>query len=112
MSIQLWEQDNGAVADVLRSTADGFTKAGALTSVLSAPTWVGTAIPIIGTALNLIADLAEDDLHASQTFAYPPAFLASKAPRVGTSSIETLGFRDTSPLGGTYTLQLRISRVG
>jgi hypothetical protein len=61
-SIQLWEQDNNDLAKVLQEISEQFPKAGALSSTVSAPTWAGTALPLVGGILDVLADLAKDDL--------------------------------------------------
>jgi hypothetical protein len=111
-SIQLWEQERNDVAEILRKIADEFGKAGPLTSLTSASPWVATATPIIGGALKLIADLAEDDLIGSQTYAYSPQLLAAKLPAVGSSLTDVRRYEDGTPiLGGAYELTTVVTRV-
>jgi hypothetical protein len=111
VSIQLWERDNNDLAKVLQETSEQFPKVGALSSVVSAPTWVGTALPIVGGILEVLADLAKDDLIASQTYAYSPDFLAAKLPTVG-SFFDVRRYEDKTPiLGGVYELTTQVTRV-
>lgn len=112
ISNQLWEQDNGDAAEVLRDVSDGFETVGPLTSLVAAPTWVGAALPIMGGVLDLIADLAEDDLLGSQTYAYSPLFLATKAPAVGSRFTDVRRYEGASAiLGGVYDLTTVVTRV-
>jgi CARDB len=112
ISIQLWEHDNGDAAEVLRDVSAGFAKAGALSALLPAPPWVGTATPIIAGVLNAIASLAEDDLLGTQTYAYSPLFLATKLPAVGSSFTDVRRLEGGSViLGGVYDLTTVVTRV-
>jgi hypothetical protein len=110
-SIQLWEQDNNDLAKVLKEVSEQFPKAGALSSLVSAPTWVGTAVPIVGGILGVIAGLAEDDLVGSQTYAYSRAFLEAKAPAVGSSFTEIRRYGSDSVFSGLYDLTTTVTRV-
>ena len=79
---------------------------------MSAPTWVGTALPIIGGILEVLADLAKDDLLGSQTYAYSPDFLAAKLPTAGTTFTDTRRYEGASViLGGVYELTTVVTRV-
>jgi CARDB len=110
-SIQLWEQDNNDLARVLHEISEQFPKAGALSATVSAPTWVGTALPIVGGILDVLADLAEDDLLGSQTYAYSPDFLAAKLPTVGSIFTDTRRYEGASViLGGVYELTTTVTR--
>ncbi len=61
-------------------------------------------------SLNVISGWAKDDLIASQTYAYDPAFLASKLPAVGTFT-DTRRYEDGGTLGAIYTLTTNLTRV-
>jgi hypothetical protein len=111
-SIQLWEQDNNDLAKVLQEISEQFPKTGALSSTVSAPTWAGTALPIVGGILDVLADLAKDDLLGSQTYAYSPDFLAAKLPTVGSIFTDTRRYEGASViLGGVYELTTTVTRV-
>jgi CARDB protein len=111
-SVQLWEQDDNDLAKVLEETKAQFPKVGALSAAVSAPTWVGAAVPIVGGILDVLAELAKDDLIASQTYAYSPDFLAARLPTVGTVFTDTRRYEDTTPiLGGAYELRTTVTRV-
>jgi len=111
-SIQAWEQDNNDAAEIMRKIAEEFGKAGPLTSLVAASPWVAGATPIIGGALKILADLAEDDLIGSQTYAYSPLLLAAKLPTVGSSFTDVRRYQDGTPiLGGVYELTTVVTRV-
>jgi hypothetical protein len=112
ISVQLWEQDNNDLATVLKETSEQFPKVGALSAALSAPTWVGTAVTVVGGILKELAELAKDELHASQTYAYSADFLAAKLPTVGTTFTDVRRYEDTSFLSpGVYELTTSVTRV-
>jgi hypothetical protein len=112
LSIQLWERDNDDLAKVLQETSDQFPKVGALSAAVSAPAWVGTAVPIVRGILDVLADLAKDDLHASQTYAYSPDFLAAKLPTVNSGFTDVRRYEDSTPIfGGVYELKTLVTRV-
>lgn len=112
LSIQAWEQESNDAAEILRKIAEEFGKAGPLTSLAAASPWVAGATPIIGGALKIIADLAEDDLIGTQTYAYSPVLLAAKLPTVGSSFTDVRRYEDGTPiLGGVYELTTTVTRV-
>jgi len=113
-SIQLWEHDHGAPPTVLTNTAGLFYGLGALLSLWDGTRWLGEGVATFGTGLNRILDMIwADDLLGSQTYAYDPAYLASRLPAVGA------GFNDTrtydgvgAPSRAVYTMTAEVTRVG
>ena len=108
LSVQLWEKDQGDMTENRARASQYFGYAGTIATVAGAPVWVTKAIPYVAEGVDWVLANLSDDLMTTETFAFSPADLASKAPLKGQSTVYT---RYLEGGGGLYTLNLRITRV-
>jgi hypothetical protein len=112
-SIQLWEHDHGDPPTVLTNTAKLFYGLGSLLNLWDGTRWAGESIATFGTGLNLILNMIwADDLLGSQTYAYDPAYLASRLPTVGAGFTDTRTYEGVGTGSAVYTMTLAVVRVG
>lgn len=108
LSVQLWEKDQGDMTENRARAEQYFGYAGLIATAAGAPVWVTKAIPYVTDGVDWVLSNLEDDHMATETFAFSPADLAAKVPLKGLSTVYTRNFEGG---GGSYTLNLRITRV-
>ncbi len=115
-SVQLFEHDLGTSEETRKKVAQYFGYAGDIADYVGkqypSVAWVGPAIKVVGTGVDLVLDWGKDDLIGSKTSSFSPSELASKLPAKGRSFTRSvyLGGADTSG-GADYTLQIQVSRT-
>jgi CARDB len=108
-NVELWEEDLGYSNDTLNAAAEGFRAVGSVADYSSVTSWLSGALNKMADLAAWINSWADDDLVATQTFAYAPESLASRLAAIGGSFDETRTYSDGD---GDYTMTVRVTRVG
>jgi hypothetical protein len=108
-SIQLWEHDLGEIPRIFNSTVVWFYDAGAMLNLLSGTSWAGYAFVNMSEGLNdMLTHIWADHPLGGQTYAYTPAYLASRLTAAGGTFNDTRTYTDGDAV---YTLTTAVMRT-
>ena len=108
-SIQLWEHDLGEIPRIFNSTVVWFYDVGAMLNVLSGTSWAGYAFLKMSEGLNdMLTKIWADRPLGWQTYAYTPAYLASRLTAAGGTFTDTRTYTDGDAV---YTLTTAVTRT-
>ncbi|NUU24806.1 MAG: hypothetical protein HOV68_25370 [Streptomycetaceae bacterium] len=106
--VSLFEHDEGDVTEVKAGFAAAFAAAAVILTASGVAAWVGAVVAGVGTMLQWLLTLMNDDHIADQTFVFTRDVVAKQVPAVGATQGMTRRFDDGD---GVYDLNLLITHV-